>query len=74
MGRNLTPRTPNSPPTKGTQEECFPRKMAAHTVIQLRVAMNPKIGKKSKLGIQEVGLLGTGIHIPKKISAICKPV
>jgi hypothetical protein len=37
MGVYLRPKTPKKPPTKGIQDECFPRKMAAHTIIQLRV-------------------------------------
>jgi hypothetical protein len=45
MGRTLTPKTPNIPPNRGTQDECFPPKMAAHTVIQFRVATYRKIAK-----------------------------
>jgi hypothetical protein len=65
MGRVLKPKTPNTPPNKGTQDECFLRKMAAHTVIQFMVERNRKIAKKSKLGTQESRLLRAGIHIPQ---------
>jgi hypothetical protein len=68
MGRALTPKTPKIPPNKGTQDECFRRKMAAHTVIQFIVAKNRKIAKKSKLGTQEVRLSGAGMRIPQKHS------
>jgi hypothetical protein len=53
MGRNQKPKEPSTPPNKGTQEECFPRKMATHTVIQFRVATYRKNATKSQLPVHE---------------------
>jgi len=61
MGRSLTAATPNSPPTRGTQDECFFLKRAVHTIIQLAAATNRKSERKTRPATQGIALSGAGV-------------